>query len=235
MNQMRKTKIIATIGPATLDFPTFKALIDEGVDYIRINSSYGDPKQYDQILDNLKRMNDTTTKVLFDIKNFSTLDYCVEHAIDHIALSFAESPKQIQEIREKIPHAFVISKIETEKGVAYFDEILEASDGIMVARGDLSTAVFIEKVPALQKDFTRKTIEKQKFLVTATEMLLSMVENPKPTIAEVSDVANAVFDGSSAVMLSEETAIGKHPILCVEYMHRIIQEAENWKKSQNSS
>lgn len=232
---MRKTKIIATIGPATLDFPTFKALIDEGVDYIRINSSYGDPRQYDQILDNLKKINNPATKVLFDIKQLSALDYCLEHSITHIALSFAESEKQIQEVRDKIPHAFVISKIETEKGVAYFEEILAASDGIMVARGDLSTAVFIEKVPPLQKDFTRKTIEKQKFLVTATEMLLSMVENPKPTIAEVSDVANAVFDGSSAVMLSEETAIGKHPILSVEYMHRIIQEAESWKEIQNGT
>lgn len=226
----RKTKIIATIGPATIDLPICSNLIAAGVDYIRINSSYGDEQQYDQILHNLKQIGNTKIKILFDIKKLSDLDYCIKHTIDTIAVSFVETTEQIKQVREKLPHACIVSKIETEKGVAYFDEILTASDGIMVARGDLSTAVFIEKVPPLQKDFTRKTIAQGKFLVTATEMLLSMVDNPKPTNAEVSDVANAVFDGSSAVMLSEETAIGKHPILCVEYMDRIIIEAENWKK-----
>lgn len=226
-----KTKIIATIGPATIDFPTFNALINAGVDFIRINTSYGDAAQYNQIVENVKKLEEKKPKIILDIKHPSALEYCVKHKIDHIALSFAETSEQIKEVREKIPNAFIISKIESEKGVAYFDEILKASDGIMVARGDLSTAVFIEKVPPLQKEFTRKTLKQGKFLVTATEMLLSMVKSPKPTNAEVSDVANAVFDGSSAVMLSEETAIGKHPILCVEYMNKIIKEAEDWKRN----
>lgn len=226
---MRNTKIIATVGPATLDFPTFHNLIDAGVDFIRVNTSYGNKEQYDHILDNVNRVENKKLKIIFDVKQPAILDYCLEHNINNIALSFAETIQQVEDVRKKIPNAFIISKIESEKGVAYFDDILTASDGIMVARGDLSTSVFPEKVPPLQKDFTKKTLKQGKFLVTATEMLLSMVNSPKPTNAEVSDVANAVFDGSSAVMLSEETAIGNHPVLCVEYMNRIIEEAEKWK------
>lgn len=104
----------------------------------------------------------------------------------------------------------------------------------MVARGDLGEAVSLEKVPPLQKEFTIKTLSKNKFLVTATEMLLSMTENPRPTRAEVSDVANAVFDYSSAVMLSEETAIGKFPVEAVSYMRRIIEEAEKWRNKNDN-
>ena len=148
-----QTKIIATIGPATLDFPTFHNLISAGVDYIRINTSYGNAEQYNQIMDNVKKLNDKKVQVILDIKHPSALEYCLKHKIDHVALSFAETTEQIKEVREKIPHAFIISKIESEKGVAYFDDILNASDGILVARGDLSDAVFIEKVPPLQKDF----------------------------------------------------------------------------------
>ena len=105
----------------------------------------------------------------------------------------------------------------------------------MVARGDLGTAVSLEKVPPLQKEFTIKTLEKGKFLVTATEMLLSMVNNPLPTRAEVSDVANAVFENSSAVMLSEETAIGKYPVNAVRMMRKIIVEAEKWKNKKENA
>jgi len=125
-----------------------------------------------------------------------------------------------------VPDCKIISKIESKKGVENFDEILNASWGTMIARGDLGEAVSLEKVPCLQRNLTKKTIEKNKFLIVATEMLLSMTENKKPTRAEVSDVANAVFDGASAVMLSEETAIGKNPIESVVYMRKIIEDAE---------
>ena len=104
----------------------------------------------------------------------------------------------------------------------------------MVARGDLGRAVTLEKVPPLQKDFTFKTLKRGKFLVTATEMLLSMVNNNQPTRAEVSDVANAVFDKSSAVMLSEETAIGKYPVESVQMMRKIIVAAEEWVYKKNN-
>ena len=129
----------------------------------------------------------------------------------------------------------VIAKIESRLGVENFEKILAVSDGIMVARGDLGRAVPVERVPPLLKEFTRKTWEAGKFLITATEMLLSMVEKSEPTRAEVSDVANAIFEHSSAVMLSEETAIGKYPVESVKMMRRIIAEAEKWNRENGLS
>lgn len=228
-----KTKIIATIGPASLDFPIFQDIIRAGIDYIRINTAYGEEQQYDLILNNLKSsQHQKEIKVILDIKDLDKLNYAVNRNINIVAISFIESLGQIEEVRKRIPSAFVISKIESKKGVENFGAILKASNGIMIARGDLGRAVSLEKVPPLQKEFTYKTLEKGKFLVTATEMLLSMVVNPRPTRAEVSDVANAVFDHSSAVMLSEETATGKYPVEAVKMMRRIIAEAEKWNASR---
>lgn len=228
-----RTKIIATIGPASIDRSIFKQLVSEGIDYIRINTSYGDIKQYDEILDNvLISQSIRPVKVIFDIKNITALSYAKEHDLHIIAVSFAESRKQLDSVRDIISNAHLISKIESVSGVANFDEILDASNGIMVARGDLAKAESFEKVPPLQKDLTYKTLAKRLFLITATEMLLSMVDHIEPTRAEVSDVANAVFDQSSAVMLSEETAIGKYPVECVMTMRKIIVEAEKWKYKQ---
>ncbi len=225
-----KTKIIVTIGPATLDFILFQKLVDAGIDYIRINTSYGNEDQYDIILNNLRKARKPKNiKVMFDLKGDKYLSYVRENKVDSIALSFVENKQQINSLRLLVPSIFLIAKIESKKGVTNFDEILETSDGIMVARGDLGRAITLEKVPPLQKDFTRKAISKEKFLITATEMLLSMTYNKKPTRAEVSDVANAVFDESSAVMLSEETAIGKYPVQSVIMMRKIIVEAEKWK------
>ena len=226
-----KTKIIATIGPATLDFKVFQKMAKEGIDFIRINTSYGNEKQYDLILNNLKKVKSPKKiEVILDIKNLKILNYAREKKIRHIAISFTENLKQIKDVREALPGCFVISKIETRAGVRNFNRILDASDGIMIARGDLGHAVSLEKVPPLQKDFTYKSLAKGKFVITATEMLLSMIKNKKPTRAEVSDVANAVFDRSHAVMLSEETAIGEHPSETVHKMHKIIVEAEKWNK-----
>jgi pyruvate kinase len=225
-----KTKIMATVGPVTLDFDVFGEMIGAGVDFLRINTSYGDYDQYDKILANLHRPEiQRKVQVVFDIKKLETLDYFMANHLDIVAVSFTESIEYVQKVREKIGGAFLVSKIESQGGVNNFDAILEVSDGIMVARGDLSRSQSLEKVPPLQKEFAQKTLAKNKFLITATEMLLSMKENTVPTNAEVSDVANAVFDGSTAVMLSEETAIGKHPIESVPYMYKIIEEAEKWK------
>ncbi|HYK08066.1 MAG TPA: pyruvate kinase [Candidatus Eisenbacteria bacterium] len=225
-----KTKIIATIGPATLEPTVFANLIASGVDYIRINTSYGDESQYDSILINVEKTKKVRdVKVMLDIKNLSLLGYAKKNNISIVALSFAEDTQKIDAIRSTISNAHVISKIESKEGVNNFDEILHASDGIMIARGDLAKAETLEKVPPLQKDLTYKTLAEGKFLIAATEMLLSMVENLEPTRAEVSDVANAVFDNCSAVMLSEETAIGKHPVETVAMMRKIIVEAEKWK------
>ncbi len=226
-----RTKIIATIGPACLEFKTFQDIVDAGIDYIRINTAYGDEQQYNLILNNLKKAKKyKEVGVILDIKDLDRLNYAVENNINTIALSFTQNADDVSAVRERVFDAFVISKIESLKGVENFDSILDSSDGIMVARGDLGRAVSLEKVPVLQKNFTYKTLEQDKFLITATEMLLSMVGKPQPTRAEVSDVANAVFEHSSAVMLSEETAIGKYPVQSVKMMMRIIKEAEQWNR-----
>ena len=221
-----KTQIIATIGPAFLDYDVFRSVIQEGVHFLRVNTAYGDEKQYDQILENLKRTGAGNVKLMFDIKSHEVIPYILKNNISVIAHSFSESAKELHEIRALVPDVFLISKIESVRGVENFENILDESDGVMIARGDLGEAVSLERVPCLQKRFTRMAIKKGKFVIAATEMLLSMTEHDKPTRAEVSDVANAVFDGVDAVMLSEETAIGKYPAEAVSFMKKIIVDAE---------
>ena len=224
----RKTQIIATVGPATLEFENFKNIVDEGVDIIRFNSAYGDEKQYNIFLEYLSKI-DKEVKILFDIRTLETLknfSFSGKNP-DMIALSFTESAEQIKELKKMMPDSKSIAKIETKIGIDNFNEILEESWGVMVARGDLGKTKSIERVPCLQKFLTRKTLEKNKFLIVATEMLLSMVDKKEPTRAEASDVANAVFDNACAVMLSEETAIGNYPAECVRYMRILVEHAEN--------
>lgn len=223
-----KTKIIATVGPACLDFQVFQEMIVNGIDFIRINTAYGNFQQYDQFLNNLKNARtEKEVRVIFDIKEIKPLEYFIKNKLEIVALSFAESSQQISEIKKIAPKAKIIAKIESQKGIDNYEEILDSSWGVMVARGDLGEAVPLEQIPCLQKSLTYKAILKGKFLIVATEMLLSMTENPEPTRAEVSDVANAIYDRASAVMLSEETAIGKYPIEAVDFMRKIIFHTES--------
>lgn len=152
--------------------------------------------------------------------------------IDIIAASFVRSAEDIKMIRqllkgEKKEETFLIAKIENSQGVENFDEILKEADGIMVARGDLGVELPLSQVPRLQKMMIKKCYLSGKPAVTATQMLESMILNPRPTRAESSDVANAIYDSSSAVMLSGETAVGKYPIEAVEMMKSIIRETES--------
>ena len=151
--------------------------------------------------------------------------------VDLIAASFIRSADHILEIkkllkRQNKPQILLIAKIENSMGVQNFDAILDVADGIMVARGDLGVELPLEQVPKLQKMMIRKCCEKGKPSITATQMLESMIYNPRPTRAEVSDVANAIYDSTTCVMLSAETASGKYPIQAVEMMKSIIQETE---------
>ncbi len=153
------------------------------------------------------------------------------HNVDIIAASFIRSKQHLQEIRDFLqkqgkPDIFLIAKIEDPQGVENFDEILSISDGIMVARGDLGVEMPLQEVPSLQKKMIQKCYTQGKPVITATQMLESMIYNPRPTRAEVSDVANAIYDSTSAVMLSGETAIGHYPIQAVKLMREIVLEAE---------
>ena len=149
---------------------------------------------------------------------------------DFIACSFTRTADDIREIR-KLLDAYdskmqVIAKIENMQGVNNIDEILEVSDGVMVARGDLGVEVPLEDVPIIQKKIIRKAQLAGKISITATQMLDSMMHNPRPTRAEITDVANAIYDGTTAIMLSGETAAGKYPVEAVKTMARIARRSE---------
>ena len=150
---------------------------------------------------------------------------------DFIALSFVESAENVRQVKELLRQfnrddMKIISKVESQTGVNNLLGIIDESDGIMVARGDLGVEVPIEKLPGIQKDMIRYCREKEKFVIVATEMLASMYESSRPTRAEVTDISNAVLDGADAVMLSGESTVGKHPIDAVRYMAKICEESE---------
>ncbi len=157
--------------------------------------------------------------------------FAVKQQPDYLALSFVSNAEDIAEVRailhENNGDVPIIAKIERGEAVDKFDSILVASEGIMVARGDLGVDIPLEKVPLVQKEIIRKCNEAGKPVITATQMLESMVNAPRPTRAEVTDVANAIFDGTDAIMLSAETSIGKYPVQAVKMMAKIAREAED--------
>ena len=164
-------------------------------------------------------------------KDRRDLEFGLEHGVDMVALSFVRSAADVMAVKQIIAAGAsdlpVIAKLEKPQAIDQLKEILEVADGVMVARGDLGVEVAPEKVPVIQKHVIRQAAAARKPVITATQMLESMVENPRPTRAEASDVANAIFDGSDAVMLSAETASGEYPRESVAIMSRIVVEAES--------
>jgi len=163
-------------------------------------------------------------------KDISDVHFAVEQEIDFFALSFVRSGRDVLRLRHLLEELDakqpIIAKIEKPEGWENFDSILDECEGVMVARGDLGVEMPAEKVPAIQKAIIERARTRGKFVITATQMLESMISNPMPTRAEVSDVANAIYDGTSAVMLSAETSTGRHPIEAVKVMSRIAIETE---------
>jgi pyruvate kinase len=166
------------------------------------------------------------------------LEFALKNGVDAIAVSFIRTADDIRLVRKRVAElgseTWIIAKLEKPQAVEHLDSILEEADGIMVARGDLGVEVPPEQVPALQKLMIRKAAEYRKPVITATQMLESMIENPRPTRAEASDVANAVYDGTDAVMLSGESAMGKYPVEAVSMMARIVCEAERTIHEQST-
>jgi pyruvate kinase len=315
---MKKTKIIATIGPASCTKEIVKKMVNAGLNGARINTAYGNIAQYQSVIETVRQAADIP--IIIDLKgpeirlrasqkkllrkgevfavgfdneeisfnhNFydtisvgdallidngkirtiitekndeklyllvivggtiedgkgvnlpnkrltvSTLtdydleivDFAKKLDVEYIALSFTRNACDVEDLAE-IYKGGIIAKIENFEGVQNVNAILEAAHGIMVARGDLGVEIEPEKVPLVQKSIIKRCNQRGKLVVTATEMLESMIHNPQPTRAEVSDVANAILDGSDTVMLSGETAIGKYPIEAIEMMTRIAHETE---------
>ena len=173
-------------------------------------------------------------------KDHADLVWAMEQNVDYVALSFvrtADDCKQVKDIikklnKRKLGRALLVAKIEKAEAILNLDEIIEATDGVMVARGDLGVETSVELVPVYQKRIIEKAVANDRFVITATQMLQSMIEHTYPTRAEASDVANAVWDGTDAVMLSAETASGRHPVEAIKTMARIIDSAETIEVAQ---
>jgi len=170
-------------------------------------------------------------------KDKADLEFGLEAGVDYVALSFVRQAGDIQLVKEvmtaKNRFAPIIAKIEKHEALENIDAIIAAADGIMIARGDLAVETPLERVPLVQKSLIKKCNRAGKPVITATQMLKSMVEEPRPTRAEANDVANAVFDGTDAVMLSEETAAGKYPVAAVQVMNKILQTTESELKPRD--
>ncbi|CAA6819484.1 MAG: Pyruvate kinase (EC [uncultured Aureispira sp.] len=215
-----------------------KVLIDDGNVQLLVKETNGTDEVklevlYGEFLSSRKGVNLPQTNVSLPSlteKDLRDLDFILNHDFNWIALSFVRSPKDIYDLRKRIQarnsRAMIIAKIEKPEAIENIDGIIDATDGVMVARGDLGVEVPMQRLPMLQKMIVEKCIKKAKPVIVATQMMDSMIKNPTPTRAEIIDVANAVIDGADVVMLSGETAMGIHPIKVVQSMNDIIVEAE---------
>jgi pyruvate kinase len=212
--------------------------IDDGNLKLQVLSSKEDELtaevETDYILKSNKGVNIPEAKLQFppmEEKDKNDMIFALDHSVDFIANSFVRNAADMAPLREilrdrKDKKCKLVSKIEDRSGIDNLDSILEVSDGIMVARGDMGISIDLWKVPVVQKYIIKKCKSRKKFVITATQMLESMVENSIPTRAEVSDVANAIIDGSDYVMLSAETAVGAHPDIVVSTMNNIVKFTE---------
>ena len=228
---IRKTKIVATIGPATENEKVIGNLLQSGVNMFRFNLKYS-PKEWHNrriaVVRKLAAKHKLNVGIIIDIP---ANDFGIEiNDFDFVALSYLKKADDVERLKERLKRkrldAKVIAKIENGDAVNNLNEIARSADGLMVARGDLGRETPIEELAYFQKKIVDIARMIGKPVIVATEMLLSMAENPTPTRAEATDVANAVFDGTDAVMLSEETAMGKFPVESVRVMAKIARFCE---------
>jgi len=248
MNQTkvkRHAKIVCTLGPASSSPEIVERILKGGMDIARFNLAYGTLEEHSRLISEVRLLSHKLglpTGVLLDLPGLKRrtgdikavfsqdLDFALSQKADFVALSFISSAQHVVEVKEllkamnaDIP---VIVKIERARALEESAAMFEVCEGIMVARGDLALEISIEKVPLAQKRLIKEANRRGKPVITATQMLESMVRSTTPTRAEAADVANAVLDGSDALMLSEETAIGSYPVEATEMMAKISLEAE---------
>jgi pyruvate kinase len=241
----RHVKIVCTLGPASSSPEVIERMLKAGMDVARLNLAYGTLKGHSQLISEVRSLSQKLklpAGILLDLPGLKRshgdiravfgehLEFALTEDVDFVALSFISSVRQVREVKQllrkmkaDIP---VIVKIERGRALEESEAILEAGEGIMVARGDLALDISIEKVPMAQKRLINEANRQGKPVITATQMLESMVRSAAPTRAEAADVANAVLDGSDALMLSEETAVGSYPVEATETMVKIALEAE---------
>lgn len=238
-------KVLGRPGLIPSDFPEFaksvqsdsKILLDDGLMELKVleirNTEVDCEVVFGGKLKDRKGMNLPGTTLHVDCltsKDLADLDFGLTHNVDYVALSFVRHPKDIRRLREiiesKNPQTKICAKIEMIEAIENLEDIIRLSDAVMVARGDLAVEIGQSRLPAIQKKIIALANQMNRPVITATQMLDSMVENPRPTRAEITDVANAVLDGSDALMLSAESASGKFPFRCIHTMHEIIQEVE---------
>jgi len=241
----RHVKIVCTLGPASSSPEVVERMLKGGMDVARFNLAYGTLEEHSQLISEVRSLSQKlklSTGILLDLPGLKRargdvkdvfgqhLDFALSENADFIALSFISSVRQVREVKQllrkikaDIP---VIVKIEESRALEESGAMLEEGEGIMVARGDLALDISIEKVPTAQKQLINEANRCGKPVITATQMLESMIQSASPTRAEATDVANAVLDGSDALMLSEETAIGSYPVEAIETMVKIALEAE---------
>ncbi len=263
MNKSR-TQIVATIGPSTASMDSLRQMTRTGMDVVRLNFAHGSFEKHRQVIEYIRVISNEEKKhipIIGDLAgprlhganshkydkeaiypltdhDIESIAFSVEQNINYLALSYTGSAADIEDVR-RLTQAEesairIIAKIERIEALRNLDEIIETSDALMIARGDLGNEIPLEQIPYIQHSIIKKMNWIHKPVITATEMLLSMVKNPTPTRAEVSDVAYAVISGSDAVMLSEETAIGDNPIDTVMMMEKIILEAERHSLQQDT-
>jgi len=251
-----RAQIIATIGPASQDREVFSNMVRAGLDVARFNFAWSDNEERKvrfAMIREIEKEQGRPIPIVADIPGpriqnvggdhtydptipvFSAneseyIEFCVAEQVEYIALSYVANKSDVEACRHAIAVAGgsqkIIAKIERAEAVSNLEEIISASDVIMVARGDLGTEVPLEDIPLTQKNIIDLTRAVGKPVIVATQMLLSMTEHETPTRAEVTDVDVAILEGADAVMLSEETSTGKHPLEAVSMMERILIAAE---------
>ena len=251
-----RTQIIATIGPSSENEEMFSAMVESSMDVIRLNMSWSSIEDHQKHINLIKKVSKKLKvyiPIIVDLpgprvelgrghtyisqKDFQIdkedeemIEFGIKNNVQYFALSFVASGDDVLKYAKKVEDLKgdqkLIAKIERKLAVENFDGILEKADAIMIARGDLGKEVPIEQVPFIQSEIIHKAKSKGKPVIVATEMLYSMVQNPEPTRAEVTDVSMAVMEGADALMLSDETAIGKYPDLAVCVMDKVILESE---------
>lgn len=251
---MNKPQIVATIGPACQNIHTMSAMVEAGMSLARLNFSWGAHDEHrsfvidvrhaaaeagvtvpiiqdlsgPRVQEGAEHTLNTNVAVITD-KDLDDLKALADMRIEYVALSFIKDADDIHQLRNHLTQAGaqskIIAKIERPEAINNLDGIIQAADGIMIARGDLGDAIAYETLPFVKKDILKRCIAGNTPAIVATEMLTSMIEGDRPSRADVSDIAHAVLDGASATMLSNETAVGAHPVKAIQVMRTVVDHA----------